>query len=113
MDFNFYGSLISHLVYSERVSANPQPHESRLAEAVCGSVCINSGYISGLHIGVHELGAGRFILNTLDIGPNLGTHPAAERLLRNMLKYSARDLDKPLADVPADIEKQLKAMGYE
>ena len=114
MDYSYYGSLISHLVYFEKVAPNPQPHESRLAEAICGSILVNyGGYRSGLHIGVYELGAGRFILNTLDIGPNLGTHPAAERLLRNMLKYAARDLDKPLADVPADIEKQLKAMGYE
>jgi hypothetical protein len=114
MDYSFYGSLISHLVISERVNPNPQPHESRLAEAICGSLLINwDGYRSGLHVGVYELGAGRFILNTLDIGPNLGTHPAAERLLRNMLKYAARDLEKPLTDLPADIEKQLKTMGYE
>jgi hypothetical protein len=65
-----------------------------------------------LHIGVYELGAGRFILNTLDIAPNLGAQPAAERLLRNMLKYAARDAEKPLADLPADLEKQLQAMGY-
>jgi hypothetical protein len=114
MDYSFYGNLISHLVYSERVNPNPQPHESRLAEAICGSILINwGGYRSGMHIGVHELGTGRFILNTLNIGPNLGTHPAAERLLRNMLKYAVRDVEKPLADLPADIEKQLKTMGYE
>jgi hypothetical protein len=115
MDYSFYGTLISHLVYRERGTPNPPPHEPRLAEAICGSICINAekGYISGLHIGVHELGAGRFILNTLDIAPNLGAHPAAERLLRNMLKYAARGVEKPLEDLPADLEKQLKAMGHE
>jgi hypothetical protein len=113
MDYSFYGSLISRLVISEQVNPKPQQHEPKLAEAICGSLLINGGYGSGLHVGVYELGAGRFILNTLDIGPNLGTHPAAERLLRNMLKYAARDLEKPLTDLPADIEKQLKTMGYE
>ncbi len=29
------------------------------------------------------------ILNTLLIGDQLGRHPAAERLLRNMLNYAA------------------------
>jgi hypothetical protein len=39
--------------------------------------------------------------------------PAAERLLRNLLNYAARDLDQPLADLPADFDQQLKTIGYE
>jgi hypothetical protein len=48
----------------------------------------------------------------LRIRENLGKSPAAERLLRNMLNYAGQNLDKPLADLPADFDKQLKAMGY-
>ena len=84
----------------------------RPSEAVCGSIRTNSEYVSGLHIGVWDFGAGRFIVNTLRIRENLGTDPAAERLLRNLLNYAARDLDKPVAELPADFEKQLKAIGY-
>ena len=29
-----------------------------------------------------------------------------------MLNYAAKDLDKPLADLPADFDKQLETMGY-
>jgi hypothetical protein len=36
----------------------------------------------------------------------------AERLLRNMLNYAGQNLDKPLADLPPDFDKQLQAMGY-
>jgi hypothetical protein len=72
----------------------------------------SQAYSSGLLVAVHNLGAGRFILNTLFIRDNLGTHPAAERLLRNMLRYAGRDAGQPLADPPADLEAQLKAMGY-
>ena len=61
---------------------------------------------------VYPLGAGRFVLNTLRIRDTLGRDPAAERLLRNMLRYAARDIDKPLVDLPADFDATLKAMGY-
>ena len=40
----------------------------------------------------------------------VGRDPVAERLLRNMLNYAARDVHKPLADLPADFDKQLEAM---
>ena len=43
----------------------------------------------------------------------LGVDPVAERLLRNMLNYAARDLDQPLADLPADFDQQLQSIGYE
>jgi len=62
-------------------------------------------------VSVYNLGAGRFILNTLRIRENLGKDPVAERLLRNMLRYAARDVSKPLVELPDDFDAQLKAMG--
>jgi hypothetical protein len=44
---------------------------------------------------------------------DLGTDPVAELLLRNLLNYAARGLDKPLANLPADFQEQLKTIGYE
>lgn len=85
----------------------------RPAEAVCGSIRTNSEYVSGLHVGVWNFGAGRFIVNTLRIRENLGSNPAAERLLRNMLTYAARGTDQPAAALPADFQQQLKTIGYE
>jgi hypothetical protein len=32
--------------------------------------------------------------------------------LLNLLRYGARDLRKPLLDLPADFDRQLKALGY-
>jgi hypothetical protein len=80
------------------------------AEAVCGGINTCSGYRSGIYVGVYNLGAGRFIANALNIRENLGRDPVAERLLRNMLNYAARDVHKPLAGLPADFDKQLEAM---
>jgi hypothetical protein len=65
-----------------------------------------------LHIAEYPFGAGRCLINTLRIRENLSTHPAAERLLRNMLRYAAQDVQQPLAELPADFEQQLQAIGY-
>lgn len=82
------------------------------AEAVCGANDASLNYASGLMLSVHQMGAGRFILNTLRIRENLGVDPAADRLLVNVLRHAARDHQQPLADLPADFHAQLQAMGY-
>lgn len=68
-----------------------------------------SGYSSGLLISVHRMGAGRFILNTFRILENLDRHPAADRLLLNLIHYAGRDIDLPLADIPVDFDQQMYA----
>ena len=45
--------------------------------------------------------------------PPLDIHPAAERLLRNLICYAARDQNKPAEKLPADSDIKLKAIGYE
>jgi hypothetical protein len=82
------------------------------AEAICGANRMSFNYASALHVAVYRLGAGEFTLNALPIRENLGQVPVAERLLRNMLRYAARDAAKPLADLPADFDQQLKSLGY-
>ncbi|MBI3920007.1 MAG: glycoside hydrolase family 2 [Armatimonadetes bacterium] len=104
MDYTFYRELIPDAVWSGQ---DPP------AEAVAGAIKASQDYSSGLLVSVYNFGAGRFILNTLRIRENLGTHPAAERLLRNMLRYAARDAGKPLAEMPPDWEGQIKAIGYQ
>jgi len=77
--------------------------------------CIRAqyGYASIIQTAAYNFGAGHFILNSLRIRENLGTDPAAERLLRNLLNYAAKDAGKPSAPLPADFDQQLKAIGYE
>jgi hypothetical protein len=103
MDYTFYREIIPDVAWC----GQPPP-----AEAVAGAINAAQGYSSGLLVAVHELGAGRFVLNTLRIRENLGPDPAAERLLRNMLNYAAADAGKPLAPLPGDFEATLKALGY-
>jgi hypothetical protein len=57
------------------------------AEAVAGAIKALQDYASGLMMAEYQHGSGRFILNTLLIRENLGSHPVAERLLRNLLNF--------------------------
>jgi hypothetical protein len=82
-------------------------------DLLCGGIRAQLGYQSGLLLATYRLGAGRFVLNTLHIRENLGADPVAERLLRNLLNYAARDLNQPVADLPTDFQHQLQGIGYE
>jgi hypothetical protein len=120
MDYSYYGSLLNNVIIpSNEEIGVPAASDSGLTlkEVISGatrtsSSSANREFISGLQVALYGLNEGRFMLNTLSIMPNLDQHPAAERLLRNMLNYAARDLDKPLAELPADFDTQLRAMGY-
>ena len=82
MDYTFYREIIPDLV----LSGQDPP-----AEAVAGAIKASQDYSSGLMLAVYEFGTGRIILNTLLIRENLGTHPAADRLLLNLLRYAASE----------------------
>jgi hypothetical protein len=103
MDYTFYREIIPDLV----LSGQDPP-----SEAVAGAIKASQDYSSGLMVAVYESGAGRFILNTLLIRENLGTHPAADRLLVNLLRYAARDTGEPLAGLPLNVEQRLKTIRY-
>jgi hypothetical protein len=107
------GCVLDHAFYREVLSSVGWSNQGPPAEAVAGAINTSSGDNSALTVSVHKLGAGRFVLNTLRICENLGRDPVAERLLRNMLRYASRDLAMPPAEVPADFDDHLKAIGYE
>ena len=101
MDYGYYRDLIPDDVLADLDPA---------AEPVAGAIDASLGYQSGLTVAVCKFGAGEFILNTLAVRENLGKVPQAERLLRNMLRFEARDIDQPLADLPASFDQQLNAL---
>ena len=102
MDYTYYREILPDLTWQGQ---DPP------AEAVAGAIKASQDYSSGLMVSVHDLGAGRFVLNTLRIRENLSGNPAAERLLRNMLRYAGRDVGKPVVGLPADFDRQLETMG--
>jgi hypothetical protein len=106
------GCILDHAFYREVISSEVWSGQDVPAEVVAGSINTSCGYGSGLLVAVYKLGAGRFTLNTLRVRENLSNDPVAERLLRNMLRHAAGDVGLPPAALPADFQRQLKAMGY-
>ena len=102
MDFTFYRDILSDDGY---VGIDVP------SVAVAGNINTSFNYASGLSLTVHALGAGEFILNTLHIRRELDRHPAAERLLRNMLNYAGRNTDAPPVELPPDFDEELAARG--
>jgi len=103
MDYTFYRELIPDVVF-----AGQEPP----AEAVAGAVKASQDYDSGLMLAVYPFGAGRFVLNSLNIRNQLAHHPAAARLLVNLLRYASNDVNKPLAPLPGGFDRQLDTLGY-
>jgi sugar lactone lactonase YvrE len=105
------GGMLDHVYYREILgdlclSDAPPP-----TEAIAGAnytAAIFGGYHSGLTLASYDLGAGRFFINTLQISDNLGKVPSAELLLRNLLNYAARDMNKPLVELSPDVDQALK-----
>ncbi len=107
MDYTFYREIIGPLAFAG------QDPPTEIAAGAIRAAIHPSGYASGCLTSTYRAGAGMFVLNTLRVRKMLNINPVAERLLRNMLNYGARDCDKPLAGLPSDFEHQLKVIGYE
>jgi hypothetical protein len=103
MDYALYRDIIPDLAFA----GVEDP-----AEAIAGANDVSCGYSSGLMMAAYRFGAGRFILNTLNIRDNLGKDPAAERLLRNLLRYMGQGTEEALAESPGHVESQLADLGY-
>ncbi len=81
------GGLMDHAYYGPLLRDTYHIQGDDVGEAVAGEIKTSQGYESGLTVAVYRQGKGRFIVNTLQIRPHLGRHPAADRLLLNMLRY--------------------------
>ena len=84
MDWDYYGQVIPHDVFEDIET----PDDTIAASFVTGHHTLPKGYASGILIGAWNKGAGRFILSTPEVLGNLDTHPAADRLLVNLILYS-------------------------
>ena len=106
------GGLMDHQFYRELIPGTAWVGQDPPKEAIAGAIKSSLDYASGLMVSANAFGSGNFILNTLLIQTNLDTHPAAERLLRNLIRYAARDQKKSLEKLPADFDTKLRAIGY-
>ena len=82
------GGLMDYTCYAEVIPNTIFVGQDDLETAVAGGIKASQDYASGLFLAVHRSGQGRFILNSMSIRDQLGKHPAAERILRNMLRWT-------------------------
>jgi len=107
IDWDYYGPVVGHAFFC----GQDTPHEVVCAAFAPCAQC-EEGYESGVMIGAYRLGAGQFIVNTLNIVEQVDKHPAADGLLLNLLRY-AHSLRRPrLAGLPPDFNNRLDAELY-
>ena len=110
LDYDYYGPLIPHEVFE----GQELPDEIAAAFFATGYTPhpARTGYVAGMIAAVYGLGAGRFAINSLRILENLDRHPAADRLLLNMIDYAAGLVAGEPASLPDDFDDQLDLFGY-
>ncbi|HUU96413.1 MAG TPA: glycoside hydrolase family 2 TIM barrel-domain containing protein [Phycisphaerae bacterium] len=84
MDMDYYGPVIPHEVFADIDT----PDQTIAAAFVTGYHDLPDGYGCSILIGAWRSGEGRFILSTPYVLENLDDHPAADRLLVNLIQYS-------------------------
>lgn len=108
MDWDYYGPLISNRFFEGQET----PEQTAVAAfAVCHS-SRPDGYAAGVMLGIYSFEAGKIILNTLNIMENLNNHPAADRLLLNLIGYAGRSATGPAAPLPPHFDLVMKELGY-
>jgi hypothetical protein len=89
MDWDYYGPVIPRYLFD----GQDTPDDVAAAAFAVGYSC-QGGYASGVLVGSYRLGEGSFLLNTLRVPENLDLHPAADRLLLNMIAHSEAIIDR-------------------
>jgi hypothetical protein len=84
MDMDYWGPVIPHDIFEDQDT----PGETLAAAFATGHHTRPTGYACGLIIAVYRHGAGRFILNTPLVLEQVDQHPAADRLLTNLIRYA-------------------------
>lgn len=84
MDWDYWGPVIPHDLY-EGLEA---PDDMMAASFTTGHHRYTGGYAWGLLMGGYRLGRGWLFLSTPKLMDHVGAHPAADRLLTNLIRYA-------------------------
>jgi hypothetical protein len=90
MDWDYYGPIVPREMFEDLET----PEEAIAAAFATGSPRYPDGYGAGLLIAAYRLGAGRVILSTPRLLANLDAHPAADRMLVNLIAYARRQVQR-------------------
>jgi hypothetical protein len=107
LDWYYYGPVLPDYLFDGQ-----ETPEEVVAAAFATGYPAPGGYASGILLGSYRFGEGRFVINTFPILENVDMHPAADHLLLNLIDYATGFLGRPLEELPADFDAQLRAVGY-
>jgi hypothetical protein len=107
LDSYYYGQVIPDYLFDGQDTP-----DDVAAAAFATGYSTPGGYASGVLLGSYRFGEGTFIVNTFPVLEHLDAHPAADRLLLNMIQHSAGFVKLPLVPLPPDFDSQLGAIGY-
>jgi hypothetical protein len=107
LDWYYYGQVTPHHLFDGQ-----ETPDDVAAAAFAVGYSTPGGYASGILLGSYRFGEGRFVLNTFPVLENLDVHPAADRLLLNLIAYAAGFVRAPLSELPSGFDAQLRAIGY-
>jgi hypothetical protein len=108
LDWYYYGPVIPTYLFDGQ-----ETPQDLIAAAFAAGYSTPGGYASGVLLGTYRFGEGRFILNTFPLLDQVGRHPAADRLLLNLVKFAGKSGEGPLMELPGDFDEVLKRIGYE
>ncbi|MBI5093330.1 MAG: hypothetical protein HZB26_12925 [Candidatus Hydrogenedentes bacterium] len=109
MDWDYYGPVIPHFIFE----GQDTPDEVVAAAFAPCHTSPAGGYASGVLLGSYRFGEGWFVLNSLNLLNNMDRHPAADRLLLNLIGYAAEKAEGAAVPAPADFNNRLKEIAYE
>jgi len=72
----------------------------------------DGGYAAGVLLGAYKFAAGQFFVNSFGLLENLDKHPAADRLLLNLIQHASGSIQAAQASLPEDFASRLKKIGY-
>ncbi|MBA3944863.1 MAG: hypothetical protein H0X37_09920 [Herpetosiphonaceae bacterium] len=107
MDWDYYGPVIPHALFD----GQDTPDDVAAAAFAVG-YSQPGGYASGILAGSYHFGAGRFFLNTLRILEHIDQHPAADRLLLNLISTASQATSASPILLPPDFDTWLANIGF-
>jgi hypothetical protein len=112
LDWDYYGPVTPRYVFEGQ--ATPDDIAAVFFAVGYASLTerVKTGYAAGLLVASYPFGAGRFLVNSLQILENVDRHPAADRLLLNMIGYAASLREGTIAPLPDDLDDRLSTVGY-
>ncbi len=106
LDWDYWKPVLPSRLFTGQA----EPGEVLAAAFAIGYPC-PGGYSSGVLLAGHRFGAGSFLLNTFPLLEHLGAHPAADRLLANLLLHAAGQARKTRGQASRAFAPQLRALG--